>query len=532
MANLIQNPYPQFTDQNGAPLEDGYVFIGVAGFSPLTQPQQAYWDSGLTIPANNIRTRGGYPALNGTPGRLYVDGNYSILVKDKKGQTLYTNLNMVDYTDKAFGGYVQYVNTLDDLRDYPEPGAFTQVSVGGNETIGDGQVGLMYYWDSTSTELDNGMSVIIPNGSTGAGRWIWINTNPPREVVDIDASGTLDLGWRNRVFLCDTTAGTIDLTIPDGDFDAQEIVITNIGTGTLTVTGTGLVSGSNVNFSVSALWSGDEWSLATRSSGTEAASPKGYSAVTISEYDTEAAPDVKAGSVFDNNGATITVATDTTPTGYSGISVSTTFYLYYDESASAFIYSSTAPTWSDSLQGWYNGTDRALFSMYKDSGGTLYQEKKALQNKSDSLNFAVDNISEKTRGAGVNLVGTGNKHDGHSFDIDPTIHFFSSVATLDTVFTTLSVYVPNVGDKRKISGLYWGDENTGSPQYASQHNFIYLRRSSATQIGLFGGRLLLNLTTPSSPSLSNKFSEFFASQGNSTPISSTLAPNASMYIIL
>lgn len=422
MANLVQNPYPIFTDTNGDPLEDGYVFIGEAGFSPLTHPQQAYWNSALTIPANAIRTRGGYPAYNGTPGRLYVNENYSILVQDKKGRTLYTNLNMVDYTDKAFGGYVQYVSTLDELRDYPEPGAYTQVSVGGDETIGDGQVGLMYYWDPTSTALDNGVSVIIPNSTIGAGRWIWVNTNPPREVVNVTATGTIEPDWKNRIFLCDTTTyGDIDLTLGDGDFDGQEVVVTNTGTGALTISGTGLVAGSNVNFSVSALWSGDEWSLAVRRSGTEVASPKGYSAVTISEYDTDAAPDVKAGSVFDNNGATITVATDTTPTGYSGISVSTIFYLYYDESASTFIYSETAPTWSDALQGWYNGTDRALFSMYKDSGGTLYENKNNVSNSREQ-GFAT------------------------------AYRLRMSSTTSPHLFAALSSWVPTIGDVLPVSG--------------------------------------------------------------------------------
>lgn len=110
---------------------------------------------------------------------------------------------------------------------------------------------------------------------------------------------------------------------------------------------------------------------------------KGKADITISEYDTTAAPDVKVGSVFENNGAIFIVDTsDITPTGYAGISNSTTFYLYFDESGTTFIYSSTAPTWSDSLQGWYNGNDRALFSMYKDSGGTLYEDKTRIQQES------------------------------------------------------------------------------------------------------------------------------------------------------
>ncbi len=112
---------------------------------------------------------------------------------------------------------------------------------------------------------------------------------------------------------------------------------------------------------------------------------KGKADITLSAFDTTAAPDVKVGSVFEDNGAIFIVETsDITPTGYAGITNSTTFYLYWDESGTAFIYSNTAPTWSDVLQGWYNGNDRAFFSMFKDSGGTLYENKSMLIQKSNT----------------------------------------------------------------------------------------------------------------------------------------------------
>lgn len=117
-----------------------------------------------------------------------------------------------------------------------------------------------------------------------------------------------------------------------------------------------------------------------------------YIQVSISNYDNDLAPAVKQGSSFDSKETPVDVASDATPTGYSGIAVSTTFYLYWDESAGSFIYSSTAPTWSDLYQGWYNVDDRALFSMYKDSGGTLYQLKTVLRNPSVMENMTIGNL--------------------------------------------------------------------------------------------------------------------------------------------
>jgi hypothetical protein len=102
--------------------------------------------------------------------------------------------------------------------------------------------------------------------------------------------------------------------------------------------------------------------------------------IRISNYSTTGSSDVKAGSLFDNNGALIQVyGTDETPTGYATVSNSTEFYLYYQVSSSSFVYSTTVPTWSDAKQGYYTSNDRAFFSMYKDSGGTLYQYKSILK---------------------------------------------------------------------------------------------------------------------------------------------------------
>lgn len=105
----------------------------------------------------------------------------------------------------------------------------------------------------------------------------------------------------------------------------------------------------------------------------------GQDTITITNLDDDTAPQVTAGAIFENNGALFENTVLATPTGYAGMTNSTTFYLYYDESGGVFIFSNTAPTWSDAKQGWYNGNDRAFFAMYKDSGGTLYQNKHILK---------------------------------------------------------------------------------------------------------------------------------------------------------
>jgi len=90
-AQSIEQPYPIFTDADGDPLENGYIWIGTENLYPITNPVAVYWDSALTQPAvQPIRTQGGYPVNAGTPARLYTASSYSILVQDRNGITVYS----------------------------------------------------------------------------------------------------------------------------------------------------------------------------------------------------------------------------------------------------------------------------------------------------------------------------------------------------------------------------------------------------------------------------------------------------------
>jgi len=87
----VQPPFPIFTDIDGQPLEDGFIYIGTANQPPFSNPITVYWDAALTIPAvQPIRTRGGYPVNSGTPARLYVNSDYSIQVQNKNGSVVYS----------------------------------------------------------------------------------------------------------------------------------------------------------------------------------------------------------------------------------------------------------------------------------------------------------------------------------------------------------------------------------------------------------------------------------------------------------
>lgn len=87
----IQSTFPIFTDIDGQPLDNGYVWIGVRNLDPQTNPVNVFWDAALTVAAPRpIRTIGGYPSRNGAPGRLYVSADdYSVRVTNKNGTFVY-----------------------------------------------------------------------------------------------------------------------------------------------------------------------------------------------------------------------------------------------------------------------------------------------------------------------------------------------------------------------------------------------------------------------------------------------------------
>ena len=104
----IQPTYPIFTDTDGQPLEDGYIWIGQANLDPQGNPINVYWDAALTqLAGQPIRTMGGYPVNNGTPARLYVNSDYSIRVMSKNGSTLYS----APVATESYGGGI--INATD-----------------------------------------------------------------------------------------------------------------------------------------------------------------------------------------------------------------------------------------------------------------------------------------------------------------------------------------------------------------------------------------------------------------------------------
>ncbi len=102
----------------------------------------------------------------------------------------------------------------------------------------------------------------------------------------------------------------------------------------------------------------------------------GYQAISLTEYDTTLEPKICAGSKVEIAGALYEFAALESITGWGAIAVSSDVYIKLVVAVEAVTaeFTTTAPTWSTSKQGWYDGLDRYVFRLYKDAAGNYVQK--------------------------------------------------------------------------------------------------------------------------------------------------------------
>lgn len=91
MTVSIALPFPQFLSTDGEPIDAGFVYVGAANLDPVTNPTSAFWDAALSVPATQpIRTINGFMSRSGSAANVYVDGDFSIAIKDQNGILQFT----------------------------------------------------------------------------------------------------------------------------------------------------------------------------------------------------------------------------------------------------------------------------------------------------------------------------------------------------------------------------------------------------------------------------------------------------------
>jgi len=194
----ITGPYPIFTDLDGTPLDDGYLYIGEANEDPQTNPVQVFFDANLTIPATQpIRTNNGYAYRNGTPALIYTAGEFSITIRNKRDE-------FVLYSPVGYGFNPASVSA----------------SVVQNDFVGNGVTVAFTLSSAPSTKLAT--SVFIngvyqeKDSYTVIGNTLTFNTAPPlASGIEVMTNETGVIGSTNATLVSYTAgfAGAIQQTV-------------------------------------------------------------------------------------------------------------------------------------------------------------------------------------------------------------------------------------------------------------------------------------------------------------------------------
>lgn len=194
------NPFDIFIGLDGKPLNAGYIYVGVAGQDPETSPVSLFWDADGLIPvALPLRTLNGYVSHNGTPARPFTNGAFSLRVRDKKGQQVFFEPNVLlsSGSNVSFvsdnGGFIAQLATNAGYIGYR---IFTQAAARLAEFLGFGSVHPGLYGIAPGMAGINtpaGVDFTIGTGDAVKTTWKDGVVGVGLGVVPIDGQGQLQL---------------------------------------------------------------------------------------------------------------------------------------------------------------------------------------------------------------------------------------------------------------------------------------------------------------------------------------------------
>jgi hypothetical protein len=243
MATSILPQYPIWSEIDGSPLEDGYIYIGIAGLNAESNPQTVYFDGALSVvAAQPIRTLNGYPARSGSPAMMYVAGDFSIVVRDKAGVLIYASL-FNTYTDN-FGTMANQNANAVAITGGTITGLSSPLPIGSGGTGGATQSAARTAL-GLGTIATQAASAVAVTGGTIDGTSIGATTPAAGTFTDLtgkarlssETTGTLTVVSANRII---QASGGV--TLPASVFAAGDIImIDGNGTNRTITRGTSLV---------------------------------------------------------------------------------------------------------------------------------------------------------------------------------------------------------------------------------------------------------------------------------------------------
>jgi len=171
---------------------------------------------------------------------------------------------------------------------------------------------------------------------------------------------------------------------------------------------------------------------------------KGKHQVSLTNYDNTSLPAVAAGSVIEVNGALYKFASEEAITGSPSDG---TVYIYIDPATITAVFTNTAPTWSDSKQGWYGTTTTAncryVAVLWKAS--TTYYFKHLVTARDIELRYLITIAGSATIGSvshGISSAFTNKRIvDLNAIRLNNDYNMYSAINAMAVTDTTITVTV-------------------------------------------------------------------------------------------
>ena len=160
MARIIP-AFKQYFDSNGDPLVSGYLRFLQSGTN--NTKKTTYSNSAKTLPNTNPVPLDG----EGRCPDVFGDGAYNVISYDSNMQ----QIQQFDPVRATFTATVEAYANIAALRAITAAPSIMDATIRGYYTDGDGgAIPGGYYWDTTSTETDNG-GTILKATAIATGRW-------------------------------------------------------------------------------------------------------------------------------------------------------------------------------------------------------------------------------------------------------------------------------------------------------------------------------------------------------------------------
>lgn len=254
----VNPPFPLFTDADGQPLDDAYIYIGTANQNPVSNPITVYWDSALTIAAAQpIRTSGGYPVYNGTPARFYTASDYSILVRDKNGAFIYTAASETDFISSEFVTFISsgtgavQRNVQSKLRDIVNVKDFGAVGDDSDETtklnnaLTAAAGNILFFEPNKTYRATNALVVPANTGIELNGSLLKFVTSGAKKNLDLRSGATVRNGTVENAGTAFAGSGDYQCPILIGDYGSgtgyNGIILENLTIKTARPDGNGIM---------------------------------------------------------------------------------------------------------------------------------------------------------------------------------------------------------------------------------------------------------------------------------------------------